>query len=401
MKSLYESLLDDEDDLMNKSNNIHSQHIQNWVNTHISKYKGRVTINKKLELSIKNTSILDITGPFPEWLKFAPNNNTESVTFHKCTEAEIERFLDNVVVNSGITIDETFPGKDLSIFNKRFNSLIDFTIIPGDFLTSKNKMNLQYLILDFPVDRFSCRVDFNYLKTINISKVNKSIHWVNYPMSTLEGFPKKVNEDVYVNSIMDIKDIKDLEVVHGNLMFLTQNSSYVHDISNILNMNLNNIHVGGKLSFNSVLIPQHLLKSNRRNDLEAWVVFMMVNKCHDLTLFNEYVKKHGGKEINFDDMKPKHNYIIVDKIDKNLIGINEEYGVVWDANYYSALSEKNGDYSSFYHKDYNINLGPNMNMDRIERFKKEHKSRYDNNHYKIIECSKGMKPLINMEWRGK
>ena len=166
------------------------------------------------------------------------------------------------------------------------------------------------------------------------------------------------------------------------------------------NMNIN-IQVGTKFIFNSVQVPLHLLRSDRKDDLEAWVVFMMVEKCHDLTLFNNYVKKHGGKEVKFDDMKPKHNYIIVDKNGRDLTGIDDIYGRVWDTRYYYELDRMNGSYKSALHRDYDLNLGPNYDMDRMERFKKEHKSRYDNKDYKIIECSKGMGPLINMEWRNK
>ena len=397
MRSLYESLLDDEDELINNSVGL-KQLAQKWVDSHIDKFKGRITINKKLELSIKNADSIEITGPFPEWLKFAPNSNTKSISFHDCTEDEINKFLDNVTVNS-VIIDEMFPGKDLSIFNKRFKSLDYFAIIPKDFISNSHKSDLQHLKLDFPVNHFSCRVEFSNLKDIDISKVTHDVHWVNYPMHTLNGFPKTVKGNVYIKANTNITNTSDLEVVYDNLsIYVPTGKSIIYDISDLLNMKIN-IHVGTKFVFNSLQVPPHLLRSDRKDDLEAWVVFMMVEKNHDLTLFNNYVKKHRGKEVKFDDMKPKHNYIIVDVNGGDLTGIDDIYGSVWDTRYYYELDRIDGSYKSSLHGDYNLNFGPNHNMDRMERFKKEHKSRYDNKNYKIIECTEGMSPLINMEWR--
>jgi hypothetical protein len=398
MRSLYESLLDDEEDLINNSTGI-KQLAQKWIDKHVYKFKGRVTINKKLELSIKNADSIEITGPFPEWLKFAPNNNTTSISFHNCTEDEINKFLDNVTVNS-VVVDETFPCKDLSIFNKRFKSLDYFAIVPNVLASNPRKSDLQHLKLDFPVNRFSSRVEFSNLKDIDISKVTHDVHWVNYPMHTLKGFPKTVKENVYIKADTNITNTADLEVVDNLAISVPSSKSLYYDISDLLNMNIN-IQVGTKFTFNSVHVPLHLLRSDRKDDLEAWVVFMMVKKSHDLTLFNNYVKKHGGKEVKFDDMQPGHNYIIVDLESKDLTGVDDIHRFVWDTNYYSVLSEKNGNYKSSIVTDYDNPFGPDMDLPRIERFKKNYKSYYDNNKHKIIECSKEMEPLIYMDWRYK
>ena len=404
MRSLYESLLDDEDELVNDTTGGKFL-IQKWVDDHLSKYKGRITVNKKLEVNIKGVEVLDVSGPFPEWLKFGPGCNAGEIAFHDCSENEIEKVLDNITVKN-ISIDGEFRGKDLSVFNKKLKSLDSFQI-DDRYYSNSHKLNLHEVKLDFPVKIFACRAKLDNLKSVDISKVTDQVLWSKFTMHDLSGFPKKL-ETAYINldpSNTGLKTIKDLESVSNKLTLVTPRSTskkfYYYDISNLLKIDLNGVQVGDQFIFNNVYVPSHLLRSDRRGDLEAWVTFMMVNKCHDLDLFDEYVKKYKGKEVKFDDMQPGHNYIIVDLESKYLTGIDDMHRFVWDTNYYSALSEKNGNYKSSIVTDYDNPFGPDMDLPRIERFKKNYKSYYDNNKHKIIECSKEMEPLIYMDWRYK
>lgn len=409
MRSLYESLLDDEEDLIS-DNTVIKQTVQNWINNHILKRKGRITFTKKMELSIKGVDTLEIEGPFPEWLTFAKDCNTHNVYFTECTKNDINKFLDNVTVSGGISIDATFPEKDLSIFNERYKGKrLELFEIRANYKFKNHNSRLEDITLDFDVDNFSCScndTNIRNLKKIDITNVKKTIYWSDFTFKDLKGFPKTIDR-IFLGMAqnVNINSFDGLELVRDSFVYGSKGGTFynLRPLYNMCNKDKGiDIAVGKKFTFNNFTVPLHLLSKSRKEDLEAWCVFMSMVKSptHYMSLFIDYIEKYGAKIVRFDDMVQDKNYLLLATDPIHVMGIDNEYNEVWDTSYHSSQAASNGTYKSNLIIGYDNPFGPDKDLPRIERFKKEWGPTLAKD-FIVYECNDKMKPLIKMDWRYK
>jgi hypothetical protein len=164
-----------------------------------------------------------------------------------------------------------------------------------------------------------------------------------------------------------------------------------------------NLTIGEKFTFDNIVVPIHLLSKSRKEDLEAWCVFMSMVKSRnvpDMSIFIDYVEKYGAKIVKFDDMVQDKNYLLLASDPVHLMGIDNEYNEVWDTHYHSKQAASNGNYKSNLIIGYDNPFGPDKDLPRIERFKKEWGPILAKD-FIVYECNDKMKPLIKMDWRYK
>lgn len=262
MKSLYESILDDNIFIVEKIQNSNINLIKDWVKNNINKSSGRVKVDNKTGLvTLPPKSNISITCPIPEIVKFADLEDCR-LTLYKATDDDLAKFEGKIedkiysltvrdssitstqFINSIYNVDLVFlntskldissikevgalsiiPNKNISIsgcknlskvnkisLNGGENSIIT---IKDDFSSVKNidKVFFKHVKCDstiFKNIKTADTIDLNYSSEIDLSSINKlkSLNLTTKHNFDTTLLPKSV-DTLMVDSNSSISDIE-------------------------------------------------------------------------------------------------------------------------------------------------------------------------------------------------
>ena len=314
MKSLYESLLDDEENLLDNDKAL-IDYIKTWISSNVKKVGGRINVNKKAEIKISGNFCADIIGPIPSYINISNRFTFDSIRFINCSDKDVEKILEKAdsTSDSMISIGKKYDG-DLSVFNKYIHKLWRFTIDAGA------KISTDEINIGFSLNEFMCYASLPNLKTINLSKVFNTIHWSDYPFNDLKGFPTKLKRCVLSGDKIKsfnggLKECKYIGIHKYNLPE-KQQLKYIMEFDEG-DVKCPHISIGGSgdtVKFLHNLGLYTILRSGKifdKNSLYLWKLLISVPLYNDSSYLENYLEKNGGKRVSMEDMENGKNYIII------------------------------------------------------------------------------------------